>query len=149
MGESEKSTELNLKDIQSTTGSLTNNSVIGRDNGFSGEFHSDGLLRIDGDFKGVVKGRGTVLIGEKGRILGDIYAKAVRVGGKIKGNIFALDRIDILTTGKVLGDIATRRINADEGMIFNGSGRIMNEKELEDIFDQNVKRAAPIIDKDF
>lgn len=131
------------------SGSQLNNSVIGRENGFSGEFHSNGLLRIDGDFKGVIKGYGTVLIGEKGRIVGDIYAKSVRIGGKIKGNVFAMERIDVLATGKVLGDLITRRCFAEEGMYFSGNGRFLSDKELDVIFDKNVKNISPIINEDF
>jgi cytoskeletal protein CcmA (bactofilin family) len=132
-----------------TGGGQLNNSVIGRENGFSGEFHSNGLLRIDGDFKGIIKGFGTVLIGEKGRIVGDIYAKSVRIGGKIKGNVYALDRIDVLATGKVIGDLITHRCFAEEGMHFTGNGRFLTDKELDSIFDRNVKNIGQIINEDF
>ena len=143
-------TDIKDEDLSGNAGaSQLNNSVIGRENGFSGEFHSNGLLRIDGDFKGIIKGYGTVLIGEKGRIVGDIYAKSVRIGGKIKGNIYALDRIDILATGKVIGDIHTKRCNAEEGMFFIGTGNIYTDKELDTIFDKNVKNSSPIINEDF
>lgn len=125
------------------------NSVIGIKNGFSGEFHADGLLRIDGDFRGVVKGRGVVLIGEHGRIIGDVYAKSVRVGGKIKGNICALQKVEILSTGKLIGDLRTNRFLAEEGMVFTGKGYTLTEEKLEDIFKKEVDSVAPIINEDF
>ena len=128
---------------------IITNSVIGRDNAFSGEFHSNGLLRIDGDYKGVVKGLGVVLVGEKGRIVGDIYAKSVRIGGKVKGNIYALERVDILSTGRLIGDMWTKKCLAEEGMVFTGQGKIVSGKELETIFDKNVKNATPLITEDF
>lgn len=137
-----------LKDSDSVRG-VTTNSVIGRDNTFSGEFRSDGLLRIDGDYKGVIKGYGVVLVGEKGRILGDIYAKQVRIGGKIKGNVYALERVDILSTGRLIGDLWTKRVLGDEGLVFSGNVMVTDSKNLEEIFNKNVKHAEPLIREDF
>ncbi len=134
---------------QSIVHDLGSHSVIAMDNAFSGEFRADGLLRIDGDFKGVVKGYGTVLVGEKGRILGDIYARSVRIGGKIKGNVFALEKVEILSTGKLLGDLYSPRFLAEEGMVFTGKGKTTNKTEIELLFDQNVKKIKPLIEVDF
>jgi cytoskeletal protein CcmA (bactofilin family) len=137
-----KSDDLNGK-------SFISNSVIGRDNAFSGEFHSDGLLRIDGDFKGIIKGYGVVLVGEKGRIVGDIYARMIRIGGKIKGNIYALERVDILSTGKLFGDLWTKKCLAEEGMIFTGQSKIDTKNEIDAVFEKNVKHSSPLITEDF
>lgn len=138
-----------IKNLEDGEKGYISNSVIGRDNAFSGDFHSNGLLRIDGDYKGVVKGFGVVLVGEKGRIVGDIYAKSVRIGGKVKGNIYALERVDILSTGRLIGDLWTRKCLAEEGMVFTGQGKIISGKELEAIFDKNVKNVPPLITEDF
>lgn len=125
------------------------NSVIGIKNGFSGEFHSNGLLRIDGDFKGEVKGRGVVLVGENGRIVGNLYAKSVRIGGKIKGNVYAINKVEILSTGKLYGDLYTSRVSAEEGMIFTGNGKTLSKEEMEEIFKKQVDSSPAIIEEDF
>jgi cytoskeletal protein CcmA (bactofilin family) len=138
-----------IKESESTIRGVTTNSVIGMDNAFSGEFHSDGLLRIDGDYKGVVKGYGVVLVGEKGRIVGDIYANSIRIGGKIKGNVYALERVDILSTGRLIGDMCTKKCLAEEGMVFSGQCVIASKKDIDAIFDKNVKNSTPIITEDF
>ena len=139
--------KVELKESEST--SKDTHSVIGKDNAFSGEFRSNGHLRIDGDYKGVIKGYGVVLVGQNGRIVGDIYAQMVRIGGKIKGNVYALDRVDILSTGKLIGDLYTKKCQADEGMIFTGQAKIVDQKELDAIFDKNVKNVSHIITEDF
>lgn len=128
---------------------ITSNSVIGKDNIFSGEFRSDGLLRIDGNYRGVVKGYGVVLVGEAGKIVGDIYAKSVRIGGKIKGNVYALERVDILSTGKLVGDLMTKKCFAEEGMHFTGQGKIVPQKEIEAVFEKNVKNSSQLTIEDF
>ncbi len=132
--------------IEKTLGS---NSVIGRENAFLGEFRSDGLLRIDGDFKGVIKGYGTVLVGERGRIIGDIYARMVRIGGKIKGNIYALDRVDILSTGMLIGELWTKKCLAEEGMVFTGLSKIDTKNEIDAVFENSVKKISPLITEEF
>ncbi len=137
------------KSVEFVSKGITSNSVIGRDNFFSGEFRSDGLLRIDGDFKGIVRGYGVVLVGEYGRIVGDIYANSVRIGGKIKGNVYALERVDILSTGKLIGDLWTKKCLAEEGMIFTGKGKIVSKKEIDAIFEKDVKNINPIAVEDF
>jgi len=123
-------------------------SVIGISNAFSGEFRADGILRIDGDFKGVVKGKGTVLVGEKGRILGDIYARSVRIGGKVKGNIYAMEKVEILSTGKLVGNLWAPKFLAEEGMVFTGNGKTLSKDEVEKLFKQNVENQAAIINED-
>ncbi len=127
---------------------ILSNSVIGIKNSFSGEFRADGLLRIDGDFKGTIRSSGTVLVGEKGRIVGDIYARYSRIGGKVKGNVYCTERVDLLSTGKVIGNIWTKKIMAEEGMVFTGEAKILDKKEIDEIFHQNVIN-APSISKEF
>lgn len=140
----------NDKDLNSMLTKVDDsNSVIGIRNGFSGEFHSDGLLRIDGDFKGVVKGRGVVLVGEAGRILGDVYAASVRISGKVKGNVFALEKVEISNSGSLDGDFSAPRFYAEEGMRFNGKGNTLSPEQLEKIFVEKVDQSPEIIEEDF
>lgn len=124
------------------------NSVIGIRNGFSGEFHSDGLLRIDGDFKGVIKGKGVILLGERGRVVGDIYARQIRIGGKIRGNVYAMEKVELLSTGKLMGDFYSPRFFAEEGMVFTGQGKTISQDEIKAIFRDQVDHVVPIIDKE-
>ena len=125
------------------------NSVVGHSNGCSGEYRADGLLRIDGDFRGTIKGKGVILIGENGRIVGDVYAKSIRIGGKIKGNIYALEKVEILAGGKLIGDFHSPRFMAEEGMIFTGNGKTPSHEEIKKIFEKDVNHLAPIIEEDF
>ena len=142
------SSDQNLEQINNIH-DLGSHSVIAKDNAFSGEFRADGLLRIDGDFKGVIKGYGTVLVGQNGRILGDVYARSIRIGGKIKGSVFALEKVEILSTGKLLGDLCSPRFLAEEGMIFTGKGKTISKNEIDLLFEQNVKKIRPLIEVDF
>jgi cytoskeletal protein CcmA (bactofilin family) len=101
------------------------NSIIGEGTRFKGEFDLNGLLRIDGDFTGVIRTRGKVLVGQNGRAECTLHAGTVVVGGVLRGEIVSTEKVIILSTGLVLGNISTPRLIVEEGVIFNGSCRIM------------------------
>lgn len=100
------------------------NSIIGEGTRFKGEFDLNGLLRIDGDFTGVIRTRGKVLVGQNGRAECTLHAGTVVVGGVVRGEIVSTEKVIILSTGLVLGNISTPRLIVEEGVIFNGSCRI-------------------------
>ena len=68
------------------------NSIIGEGTRFKGEFDLSGLLRIDGDFSGVIRTKGKVLIGRNGRAECTLHAGTVVVGGVVRGEIFSTGR---------------------------------------------------------
>jgi cytoskeletal protein CcmA (bactofilin family) len=100
------------------------NSIIGEGTRFKGEFDLNGLLRIDGDFTGIIRTKGKVLVGRNGRAECTLNAGTVVIGGVLRGEIHATEKVTILSTGLVLGTIATPRLIVEEGVIFNGSCKI-------------------------
>jgi cytoskeletal protein CcmA (bactofilin family) len=104
------------------------NSFIGEGTKFKGEFELDGLLRIDGDFSGIIKTKGRVLI--NGRAECDIYAGTVVIGGIVKGNITATEHVEILATGMVIGDIKAPSLIIEEGVLFCGSCSVYESGKL-------------------
>lgn len=113
-----------MSDVQIPGGPYIN-SIIGEGTRFNGEFDLNGLLRIDGDFCGTVRTEGKVLVGKNGRAECTVYAGTVVVGGILRGNIFANEKVVILSTGIVLGNIHSPRFIVEEGVIFNGTARIV------------------------
>jgi cytoskeletal protein CcmA (bactofilin family) len=116
-----------MSDIQIPGGPYIN-SIIGEGTCFNGEFDLNGLLRIDGDFCGTVRTDGKVLIGKNGRAECTVYAGTVVIGGIVRGNIFANEKVVILSTGIVLGNIHCPRFIVEEGVIFNGTAKIIREE---------------------
>jgi cytoskeletal protein CcmA (bactofilin family) len=120
------------------------NSIIGEGTRFKGEFDLSGLLRIDGDFTGVIRTKGKVLIGKNGRAECTLQAGTVVVGGVIRGEIFSTEKVIILSTGLVLGNITTPRLIIEEGVVFNGSCKVTAQPGPENRRDSsgNGQRAA-------
>ncbi len=115
-----------MSDVQIPGGPYIN-SIIGEGTRFNGEFDLNGLLRIDGDFCGTVRTEGKVLVGKNGRAECTVYAGTVVVGGIVRGNIFATEKVVILSTGIVLGNVHSPRLIVEEGVIFNGTAKIIRE----------------------
>jgi cytoskeletal protein CcmA (bactofilin family) len=113
-----------MSDVQIPGGPYIN-SIIGEGTRFNGEFDLNGLLRIDGDFSGTVRTEGKVLVGKNGRAECTVYAGTVVVGGILRGNVFADEKVVILSTGIVLGNIHSPRLIVEEGVIFNGTAKIV------------------------
>lgn len=104
------------------------NSIIGEGSDFKGEFKINGLLRIDGTFKGTIETEGKVLIGQTGEAVTDIKAKVVVIGGTVQGNIFAGERVILLSTGIITGNIITPILVMEDGVIFEGNCTINKKR---------------------
>ena len=97
------------------------NSIIGEGSEFKGEFTINGLLRIDGRFKGTIETEGKVLVGQSGEATTDIKARVVVIGGTVKGNIYATERVILLSTGHMHGTIITPSLVMEDGVVFEGN----------------------------
>ena len=97
---------------------------VGPSSSFKGTLRSDGGARIDGSFEGLIEVAGNVVVGRDGRVIGDIAARNVTVGGVVRGNIDGTGQLQILSTGQVFGDIAVASVMIDEGGMFQGLSRL-------------------------
>jgi cytoskeletal protein CcmA (bactofilin family) len=131
-----------MSDVQIPGGPYIN-SIIGEGTRFNGEFDLNGLLRIDGDFCGTVRTEGKVLVGKNGRAECTVYAGTVVVGGILRGNIFANEKVVILSTGIVLGNIHSPRFIVEEGVIFNGTAKIVQPEANSGVEAVPVEEAEP------
>ena len=104
--------------------------VIGPESVFRGELISKGTVRIDGGFEGNISADCTI-IGESGRVSGDIAGKELIIGGRITGNIRVSDSVEIQPKGEVHGDIYTARLAVAEGGIFEGRSCMQKKQEIE------------------
>jgi cytoskeletal protein CcmA (bactofilin family) len=94
---------------------------LGKDTVFEGKLAFCGMVRIDGVYKGTVAAVGTLIIGESGRVEGDVQATYAVVNGEIHGNILATESIEIRAPGKVYGDICSPTVIIHNGVVFEGS----------------------------
>lgn len=94
--------------------------LVGPEAYFQGTLTAKGSMRVDGRVEGSIVDAQTVVVGDTGKITGDISAETVIVSGEVKGNITGTQYVELLSKSKVLGDLRTPRILVEEGAVFDG-----------------------------
>jgi cytoskeletal protein CcmA (bactofilin family) len=98
-------------------------SLIGECLSVLGELHlGNGVVRLDGQLEGKVIGEGTLIIGEKGSLQGEIKIDTLILRGRVEGKVLAKGRAHITPTGKLFGKIQASQLVIDHGGIFEGEG---------------------------
>ncbi|MEN2997693.1 MAG: polymer-forming cytoskeletal protein [Brevinematia bacterium] len=106
------------------------NTIIGENSFFEGKFMVNGGIRIDGKFEGEMLKVSHVTIGSKGKVRSNISALSVVVEGVLIGNIDAKVRVILLPTSRVYGDITTPEIIIQQGVIFEGRIKIVQDRSI-------------------
>lgn len=96
------------------------NSIIGTDAVIEGSFTTKDTTRIDGTIKGNVDTKGTLIIGPKGKIEGNVQAANVLVAGEVRGDMNVAEKIEASSSGKIIGDIQAKSLVIDENAMFQG-----------------------------
>jgi cytoskeletal protein CcmA (bactofilin family) len=103
--------------------------IVGKDSEFRGEMSVAGTVRIDGTLEGNVRAD-WVVVGETGRIKGNIRSKGTVAGGSVEGNIDAEEIIELKPGSNVCGEIRSGKLIISEGAVFDGIAR-MSRRERE------------------
>jgi cytoskeletal protein CcmA (bactofilin family) len=101
---------------------MTQMANIGKSLQIKGELSGNEDLTIDGSVEGKILLNGhNLAIGQSGRVVAEVGAKTVVVGGDLKGNIAAEDKVEVSATGSMKGDIRAPRVVLADGARFKGS----------------------------
>jgi cytoskeletal protein CcmA (bactofilin family) len=95
--------------------------IIGRGADFEGRLIFEGIVRIDGNFKGEIFTRDTLILGPDSKVQAQIDADTVLVAGYMEGEIRATNRVEIHPTGYVRGSIHSPVLRIEEGGMFDGT----------------------------
>ncbi|NPA41980.1 MAG: polymer-forming cytoskeletal protein [Aquificae bacterium] len=95
------------------------NTLIGEGCSFEGNLSLSTATRIDGHVKGNIKSNSTLVIGESGKIEGDIQCTDILIHGVVNGNVEA-QRIELKKGATLNGDIRVNVLVIEEGAVYNG-----------------------------
>ncbi|MDA3778736.1 MAG: polymer-forming cytoskeletal protein [Bacteroidales bacterium] len=101
--------------------------LIGVGTEITGDIKSNNDIRIDGTLNGNLNTQGKIVVGETGKIKGEITCKNSEVLGIIEGKIKVAELLSLKATARILGDIETKKLAIEPGSKFTGSC-IMNEQ---------------------
>jgi len=93
---------------------------------FEGKLCFRGTVRISGTFRGEIFTPDTLIIGEGARVQGQIDAGTVIISGEVTGSVRAKHRAEIHKPAIFKGDIVTPSLQVDEGVIFEGSSKMVH-----------------------
>jgi cytoskeletal protein CcmA (bactofilin family) len=113
--------------------------ILGDGTEFKGEMIAKDTIRIDGSLEGDVRAD-WVIVGETGRIVGNVVSKGTVVGGTVEGNIDADEIVELKHTSRVVGEIRTGKLTVAEGAVFEGQSRMKKRKDADETDDGNVRR---------
>jgi len=87
----------------------------------TGSISSQGSVRIDGKVEGKINVKGDLIVGEQGRIKGEVRASNLQLAGRIEGNAIISGRFDLTSTGVMSGDVQCSILTIEEGGQLNGN----------------------------
>lgn len=108
-----------------------------------GTIDTSGDLRIDGRVEGTINSGGKVVIGETGKVKGDLAAKTLDIIGQFEGNITVADTTLMKPTAVVEGTLITEKLVVEVGARFDGTCT-MGKKEQSKINVQLKPQAAEV-----
>ncbi len=93
---------------------------IGAGTEVKGDLASNGDIRVDGSIEGTVRVQQRLVVGDSGKIAGDIHALHATIAGYIKGNVSVKKTLILKPNSKIDGDIITDQLIIESGAQFNG-----------------------------
>lgn len=100
--------------------------LIGNNATFEGSLKTSGLLRIDGQLNGDIEVSGSIIIGQEGKVIGNIKTDSIEISGVVDGNVIASGQLKICSTGKILGDIEVESFIVEDKATFDGKCKMKN-----------------------
>jgi cytoskeletal protein CcmA (bactofilin family) len=95
--------------------------LISNGTDITGDIKSTGDIRIDGSLTGSLNTKGKVVIGQSGKVNGEVICKNSEVSGIVEGKITVNQLLVLKASSKILGDIATSKLSIEPGSIFTGN----------------------------
>jgi cytoskeletal protein CcmA (bactofilin family) len=81
-------------------------------------------VRIDGTVEGNINCAAKLVLGESGKIVGNINSNNAEIEGIVEGEIVIEERLVLKNTARIKGNIQTQSIIIEEGAVFDGICRM-------------------------
>lgn len=115
-------------------------SIISSDVVMRGNINSAGEIQFDGSLEGDIKA-GSLIIGEKASVKGEVVCETVTVRGRVEGGIRAKS-VSLASTAHIMGDILHSSLSVETGAHFEGNCR-HSDDPLSETSAKDFRRARP------
>jgi cytoskeletal protein CcmA (bactofilin family) len=91
---------------------------------FKGNLVYSGCFHVNGVVNGVITTPDMLVIGETGRVTGEIRAGVVIIYGRVEATIEAKYRVEIRKPAVFKGEMSTPSLRVEDGVIFEGTNKM-------------------------
>jgi len=117
---------------------------VGSSTSVTGEATFKAMLRIDGHLSGrITSATGTLVVGSGGQVDANIDVAVATIQGTVNGDIIAGQRVELGRAAKVNGNIQTPSLVIEQGAIFEGSCKMIQQKAAAE---KSPKRKDDLLD---
>lgn len=113
MFHNKKTADLNLSNANIST-------LIGEGCHIQGNIRAKNSIKIDGHIQGNLTIEGSVIIGEKSHVQGDIQCADLVVFGRLDGNV-AVRQLQLKQTAQIYGNIEAQILQVEPGAVYQDS----------------------------
>jgi cytoskeletal protein CcmA (bactofilin family) len=99
-----------------------------------------GMVQVDGTIDGTLIADGHVSVGPEGRIVGEVNADQLSVGGKVEGKINARTHLHVLASGAVRGTARYTSLEIERGGVMDGNASRVDD--IKNVADNDVELVA-------
>ncbi len=90
-------------------------------------------IRIDGYFEGDLTTAGKLVLGESAKIKGSVVCKSCDIWGEMNGKLIVKELFGLKKSGSIKGDIFCQKICIEEGGVFEGICKMIDEQKFDDL----------------
>jgi cytoskeletal protein CcmA (bactofilin family) len=110
--------------------------IIGVGTEITGDINTNGDIRIDGFLSGNIITEGKLVVGETGKVKGEVNCKNSEVLGMIEGKVKVKELLTLKSSARIYGDIITKKLSIEPGSLFTGNCN-MNDDAIADVRPQD------------
>ncbi|HEN21362.1 MAG TPA: polymer-forming cytoskeletal protein [Desulfobacteraceae bacterium] len=110
----------------------SNINLISNGTEITGDVKSEGDIRIDGTLIGNLSTKGKVVIGNTGKVKGEVACKNSEVSGEVDGKISVSQLLTLKISSRINGDIITDKLSIEPGARFTGNCNMTDDNEQQE-----------------
>lgn len=103
---------------ENTAGGLHNTLAAGTN--VKGNIITETDFRLDGQVEGDISCSGKIVIGPKGRVIGNITSVNAEVLGEVEGSVRVSEKLVLKATANIKGDVFAQSLEIEPNARFNG-----------------------------
>jgi cytoskeletal protein CcmA (bactofilin family) len=97
------------------------NGLLDKGCNFEGKLTFDGVVQVNGDFRGEIFSDGTLVVGRDASIDAKVFVDTIIIDGNVQGQVEAKSKIELHNSGTLIANVQTKALMIEDGGKFRGS----------------------------